>query len=61
MSTCNRLDLQTLGCQPVMMPKNLHDHWFRHPTRNEWFAQIEWYGTTPFKVFNVTMWSYTEQ
>ena len=25
MSTCNRLDLQTLGSQPVM-PKNLHDH-----------------------------------
>ena len=26
MSTCNRLDLQTLGSQPVM-PKNLPDHW----------------------------------
>ena len=26
MSTCNRLDLQTLGSQPVM-PKNLLDHW----------------------------------
>ena len=25
MSTCNRLDLQTLGFQPVM-PKNLSDH-----------------------------------
>ena len=25
MSTCNRLDLQTLGSQPVM-PKNLPDH-----------------------------------
>ena len=22
-----RLDLQTLGCPPVMMPKNLSDHW----------------------------------
>ena len=27
MSTCNRLDLQTLGCQPIIMPKNLLDHW----------------------------------
>ena len=26
MSTCNWLDLQTLGSQPVM-PKNLPDHW----------------------------------
>ena len=26
MSTCNQLDLQTLGSQPVM-PKNLPDHW----------------------------------
>ena len=26
MSACNRLDLQTLGSQPVM-PKNLPDHW----------------------------------
>ena len=25
MSTCNRLELQTLGFQPIM-PKNLHDH-----------------------------------
>ena len=28
MSTCNRLDLQTLGSQPIM-PKNLPDHWSR--------------------------------
>ena len=27
MSTCNRVDLQTLGSQRVIMPKNLHDHW----------------------------------
>ena len=28
MSTCNpSLDLQTLGSQPVMMPKILPDHW----------------------------------
>jgi hypothetical protein len=26
MSTCNRLDLQTLGSQPIM-PKNLPEHW----------------------------------
>ena len=26
MWTCNRLDLQTLGSEPVM-PKNLPDHW----------------------------------
>ena len=26
MSTCNRLDLQTQGSQPTMMPKNLPDH-----------------------------------
>ena len=26
MSICNRLDLQTLGSQPVIMPKNLPDH-----------------------------------
>ena len=26
MWTCNRLDLQTLGSQPVIMPKNLPDH-----------------------------------
>ena len=28
MSTCNGLDLQTLGSQPMIMPKNLPDHWF---------------------------------
>ena len=27
MSTCNWLDLQTLGSQPVIMPKNLPNHW----------------------------------
>ena len=26
MSTCNRLDLQTLGSRPIV-PKNLPDHW----------------------------------
>ena len=29
MSTCNRLNLQTLGFQPVIMPKSLPDHWPR--------------------------------
>ena len=29
MWTCNRLDLGTLGSQPVMMPKNLPDHWIK--------------------------------
>ena len=28
MSTCKRLDLQTLGSQPTM-PKNLSNHWVR--------------------------------
>ena len=28
MLTCNQLDLQTLGSQPVVMPTNLPDHWF---------------------------------
>ena len=27
MSTCNRLDLQTLGSQPVIMSKNPPDNW----------------------------------
>ena len=26
MSTCNRLDLQTVGSQPVIMPKKFPDH-----------------------------------
>jgi hypothetical protein len=32
MSTCNRLDLQTIGSQPIM-PKNLPDHWVRRISR----------------------------
>ena len=36
MSTCNRLDLQTIGSQPVM-PKNLPDHWVRRISR---FSQV---------------------
>ena len=33
-STCDRLDLQTLGFQPVM-PKNLYDHWHVRGLTNE--------------------------
>ena len=34
MSTCNRLDLQTLGSQPVIMPKNLPNHcWWENRER----------------------------
>jgi hypothetical protein len=29
MSACNRLDLQTLRSQPMIMPNNLPDHWSR--------------------------------
>ena len=30
MSTCNRLDLQTIGSQPIMT-KNLPNHCFEYP------------------------------
>ena len=33
MSTCNQLDLQTLGSQPVVMPKNLRDCWLINISR----------------------------
>ena len=33
MSTCNRLDLQTIGSQLVMMPKNLPDQWSRKASK----------------------------
>ena len=33
MSTCNQLDLQTLGSQPVI-PKNLPDHWLANPNKS---------------------------
>ena len=36
MSTCNRLDLQILGCQ-LVMPKNLPDYWFIHKLLQEKF------------------------
>ena len=35
MSTCNRLDLQTLGSQPIIMPKNLPDHWVNDMTNEQ--------------------------
>ena len=35
MSACNRLDMPTLGSQPVIMPKILPDHWF-HLQWNSW-------------------------
>ena len=31
MPTCNRLDLQTLGSQLVIMPRNFPDHWCPGP------------------------------
>ena len=31
MLTCNQLDLQTPGSQPVIMPKNIPDHWLHLP------------------------------
>ena len=39
MWTCNRLDLQTLGSQPVM-PKNLPNHWFEGPRRCTTFPLV---------------------
>ena len=40
MSTCNRLELQTLGSQPIM-PKNLPDHCFQCP-RVDWISRCGW-------------------
>ena len=37
MSTCNRLDLQTLGSQPTM-PKNLPDHCMESMT--QWEVEV---------------------
>ena len=37
MWTCNRLDLQTLGSQPVILPKNLPDHCPGH-----WRYELIW-------------------
>ena len=38
MSTCNRLDFQTLGSQPVI-PQNLSDHCIHRP-RTGWFGTL---------------------
>ena len=38
MSTCHRLDLQTLGSQPII-PKNLPDHWWRQWYPEETFSK----------------------
>ena len=43
MSTCDRLDLQTLGSQQVMQ-KNLPDHWSRGRTLG--FLQYDWWKST---------------
>ena len=40
MSTCNRLDLQTLGSQPVM-PKNLPNHWSNFMVHGQGFATLK--------------------
>ena len=40
MSTCNRLDLQTLGSQPIF-PKNLSDHWCREASDINFKYSIE--------------------
>jgi hypothetical protein len=38
MSTCNRLDLQRLGSQPIM-PKNLPDHWMPILSLEPWLVK----------------------
>ena len=43
MSTCNRLDLQTIGSQPVVTPKNFADH--RH-------VQSSLYKCYPYERYN---------
>ena len=52
MSTCNRLDLQTLGSQPIM-PKNLPDQWcevaLRITRERERLSQLE-LGSPPLLV-----------
>ena len=49
MSTCNRLDLQTLGSQPIM-PKNLPDHWC---TSYKGFNLLVYYIETTRELINV--------
>ena len=53
MSTCNRLDLQTLGSQSVM-PKNLPDHCFTHETECPWpvhFKHSRWWKRQSWSKF----------
>ena len=42
MSTCSRLDLQTLGSQPIIMSKNLPDQWL-HMHWHATFACPMWF------------------
>ena len=56
MWTCNRLDLQTLGSQPVIMPKKLLGHWPRlnqNYDRGEPAVSYKWTGW----VWEITGWS----
>ena len=45
MSTCNQLDLQTLGSQPIM-PKNLPDHCSHHISGAHVEARVNGRGGT---------------
>jgi hypothetical protein len=51
MSTCNWLDLQTLGSQPIMPPKNLPDHYIvLPPFQNKKLRFIKYVGLRSFLV-----------
>ena len=53
MSTCNRLDLQTLGCQ-LIMPKNLPNHWFtRTPSLKSRVARGQSIQYEPLRAWKV--------
>ena len=47
MSTYNRVDLQTLGSQPVIMLNNLPDHWFGLTWRNDKETKARGPGEVP--------------
>ena len=53
MSTCNRLDLQTLGSQPIM-PKNLPDH--RHTQCSPFILEFNLY--TDFDLYFTSLTTY---
>ena len=55
MSTSHRLDLQTLGSQPVVMPKNLPDHWCEHETLL--FPMPEYNRGVAFRAWSPRAWS----